>query len=185
MVLILPLWLLNKNIINFNNKKLLFKIFIKDCYVVGSLNLIIQIPLNFLFNSLFYAFYNTIVCLISMIVILYFYCYKRFKIKTFITCIVILFIYYISLIILISNSSVYLEYISTVNNLWSEFVINIWSRLIQFLLITFIFGGKTMFKKILKKIAKENLTNTIASTAFGVGEPKLSDRLRAEIKKSK
>ena len=42
-----------------------------------------------------------------------------------------------------------------------------------------------MFKKFLKKTAKNNLTKMVASTAYGVGEPKISKKLKTEVKNSK
>lgn len=185
MVLVLPLWILNRNKINWENKKLIFGTFIRDCFIVGFLNLIIQLPLNLLLDSLFYIFYNTVVCLGGMIIILYFYNKFRFKVKNLFLSFGILFGYYVTLIIVLNNSSSYLEFIKNQNKFTNELFTNLYARFVQIIVLIFIFGGNIMLKKMLKKNAEKNLKKAVASTAFAIGEPKLSEKLKKSIKESK
>lgn len=184
MILIIPIWIANTNNINWKNKKLLLRVFIKDCYIIGTLNLIIQLPLNFLFDTLFYSLYNNIVCFIGMLLSLYFYSRIRFKIKSVYYSFIINTLYFITMPIILSNSVLYLNFILN-STFVNELLINLLVRTIQFVLIIILFGGFFMFKKFLKKTAKNNLTKMVASTAYGVGEPKISEKLKTEVKNSK
>ena len=86
--------------------------------------------------------------------------------------------------IILSNSVLYLNFILN-STLVNELLINLLVRTIQFVLIIILFGGFFMFKKFLKKTAKNNLTKMVAATAYGVGEPKISKKLKTEVKNSK
>lgn len=183
MIIILPLWISNKDKINLNNKKILFKIFIKHCYVLGCLFLLIQLPLTYLKQTLFYIIYDSFICFILMLGILIFYNKILFKETKIINCLMILLLYFISLVFIISNNQFYLNYINNANPFINELIINLYTRFIQFLLI--IFGGFIMLKKNLIKTAKKNLGKTVASTIKLVGESKLSDKLKTEVKNSK
>lgn len=184
MILIIPIWIANINNINWKNKKLLLRVFIKDCYIIGILNLIVQLPLNFLFNTLFYIIYNSAFCVIFMISFLYVYQIKRFKKRNLIFIILILVLYTISSGIILNNSPIYIDYILGYNAFLSELLINLYARLVQFILI-FLLGGTLMIRKFCKNTAKKNLKNSIAATLFGVGEPNISKKLKTEVKNSK
>ena len=185
MVIILPLWLLNKNRIKRNDKKLLFKVFIKDCYFLGWFLLLTQMPLNLLTKSLFYSLYE-LICMGFMCLSLCFYNRIRFKNNNCLTPLVIFVLFYITLSIILLDNSFYIDFINNKNQLLNEFIINIIVRGLQFLFILILFGGRLiMLKGNLIKHAKKNLGKTVASTSRLVGEPKLSNKLKAEVKNSK
>lgn len=185
MVLILPLWIFNRNRLNWKYKKRLFKVFVKDCYIVGNINLLHQIPLNYLSNSLLFSLWEFISMGFSFMV-LYHYNKKRFQNNKLILCCLIFVFFQISLILLVSNSQIYLNFITGTNVFINELLINLIMRFVQLNCILILFGGyKLMFKEKLIKNAKKTLGKTVASTSKLVGESKLSDKLKAEVKNSK
>lgn len=142
-------------------------------------------PLNLLKDSLFYIIYDYICFFISFLVI-YFYNKIRFKNKQVLFCGLIIIIYYISLIIIINNNTFYSNFINNINPIINEFIINLIVRVVQILFILCFQGGyNLMLKKNLIKTAQQNLGKTVASTIKFVGESKLTDKLKAEVKNSK
>ena len=155
MILILPLWLLNKHRINFAHKKSIYLIFIKDCYVVGSV----------------------------LVLILYYKI--RFRTQSLLQCLIIMILFYLTLSLCISNNYWYDSFIinnqfllELVLNLFVRIV-----QFIIFMI--YLWGYNIMLKKNLISIAKKNLGKTVASTLRFVGESKLSKKLQKEVKESK
>ena len=184
-VLILPLWVLQKDRLEYKNRKTLILNFLKDAYILSTIFFILQIPLKPLEYSLFYSLYNIVVCVIGTIFILNFYNKNRFKISNIVLCYFIEILYFSSLNIII----VMKDFETSISKIRAEFIQqlygNLYIKTIQFVLCILILGGIIMLKKFLIKTTKKNICNVIASTQNGWGEPKLSEKLKKDIKESK
>lgn len=185
LIIIMPLWIRNLTNLNYTNKAKLVKTLIKDCYTLGTIFLVIQLPLNFITETILYTIYDLFICLGLMIIVLFVYNKLRFKNNNLFICALIQICYYTSLTLIISNSNLYLQFINGINPFVNELLINLYVRSVQIIFILLYLGGHIMFKKNLIKTAKANLGKTVASTVRLVGEPKLSKTLKEEVKKSK
>ena len=183
-VLILPMWILHKNEINWNNKNLLFKVFIKDCYIISTILLTSQILLSLLANTLIYIILD-IFCTFCIFLALIVYSRKRFKKTVYLTSLIITILYSCSLSLITAFSPLYEIFINGETSFWQELFLNFYIKVLQTILFIFLFGGFIMFKKKLIKEAKQNLGKTVAPTLKLVGESKLSEKLKREVKNSK
>lgn len=184
LVLILPMWILKKEKINWKNKKLLFKIFIKDCYIIGTILLISQVLLSVLAETLLYMLFDFL-CVLFNVIVMCLYEKIRFKQRSVLNNLIIVLLYNISLSIIVSNLDLYQIFINGGATFWDELYLNLYIKFLQILILIIILGGFIMLKKNLIKSAKKNLGKTVASTMKLVGESKLSEKLKREVKNSK
>lgn len=184
-ILIFPFWFLNRSKLKFNNnKKKIAKNFLKDMFILGTIFLISQLPLNLLYDSIYYGFFN-LINIGFTIIVLYFYNIIRFKNKKFLLCAIVEFLYVVSLLQIINHKNLFFAYEFLGVNFYQEFVINLHIKFLQFIILFLILGGYIMLKKKMVKESKKKLGKMVASTQFGFGEKKLSEKLKTEVRKSK
>lgn len=158
--------------------------FIIRIYIIGTLNYIVQIPEQFLQDSLWYVYYLFIVGYFLMFLWLKLFGYKNSKL--YLTSIILVFNITLDIALLCLK---WFGSIFTINNIdLYGLMANMFIRLFQTIIIFILLGVGLMIKRInnyLEKIAKQNLKNTIASTLKGYGEAKLSNKLKEEVKSAK
>lgn len=184
-ILIFPFWFLNKSKLKFNNnKKKIVKNFLKDMFILSTIFLISQLPINFLYESIFYSLFN-LLNTGFVIVVLYFYNIFRFRNKNFLLCMIVEVLYAFSLIEIVNHGNLFFAHNFTQDKMFQEFCTNLFIKFLQFTILFLILGGYTMLKKKMVKESKKNLGKMVASTQYGFSEKKLSEKLKTEVRKSK
>lgn len=157
------------------------KEFIIRCYIIGTLNYIVQIPERFVQQSIFYGMFMILTYFVIAPLILEIFGYKN----NFLILIFILLIFNISLDCIISICHFETCIANIHNNLLYELCANLIIKFWQICILLILLGVKNMFKILLKSTAKKNLGKMVASTIKGYGETKLSAKLAKEVKESK
>lgn len=167
-------WLLRDE--KYRNLKFNKKRFIINSYILGIILLFIQYPLSLINNTLIFIIYDKILSFLIGPLIHFIYYKKCNLLKTF----TIQYGYIISLNFIVKRLGFPF---ALTNSIFDEFKANIYIKAIQFCIVIIILFGGIIMKKLLVKIAKKNVANTIAPTYEGYGEQKLSIKLQDEVKR--
>lgn len=178
-VLLLYSWFFKPNKIQRN--KFNVQDFIIKCYLIGTLNYLVQIFEAHFQNSLLYGIFMLVCYFILMPIILLIFGYHN----NIIYIIAIFLLFHTSIDIIIYICHFETSIICIHNNLLYEFVVNLIIKIWQVLILLIFLGGQMMLKKFLKSQAKKNLNKMVASTVKGYGETKLTKKLAKEVKESK
>jgi hypothetical protein len=135
-VLLLASWFFKPR--NIHRPHFNIKEFIHKCYIIGLLNYIIQIPEQFLENSLFYFFYLFAVVFFGMSLTLKIFGYKNI----WACCMSIMLLYNFSLTLIVDIGKMPTIISEIVSNNAQQLLNNLIIRIVQILIIFILLGGR-------------------------------------------
>lgn len=125
---------------------------ILDSYILGTLNFVVQYPNMLLENSMWQLIYNIFVVLILMPIIVYLYCYNKFKFSYKICTAANLFILSTGMVVAwFSNTFITTVITNEFENGCYEMIFNLVLRAFELLLILILYKGKCLYEKVSQK----------------------------------